>query len=251
MMDFRGLAKTSIVGFRRLVKLLSRLDRESIVSQYIRGNGLEVGALHNPVRVPKSVNVCYVDRMTAAELRTHYPELASRTLVPVDIIDNGETLATIPDASQDFVIANHFLEHCQNPIGALKNMFRVVKAGGIVYLALPDKRFTFDANRPVTSFDHLLRDFTEGPSWSRKEHFLEWAALVEKQSGEEAVALRAKELMQQDYSIHYHVWTQEAMFDFLLNLKRTCGFTFDVEAFLQNEGECIFVLRKAGAFKRP
>lgn len=245
VIDFRGLAKTSIIGFRRLVRLLSQLDRESIVSQYIRGDGIEIGALHNPVRVSRSVRVKYVDRMSESGLREHYPELAARRLVPVDIIDNGETLATIQDGSQDFVIANHFLEHCQNPIGALDNMFRVVKTGGIVFLALPDKRFTFDVDRPVTPFEHMLRDFTEGTAWSREGHFIEWVTFVEKPRGEEAVLNRVKELMDQDYSIHFHVWTQETVFDFLLKLKQQCGFRFDVEVFLQNEGECIFVLRKA------
>ena len=37
-------------------------------------------------------------------------------------MDDGERLATIADATQDFVIANHFLEHCQDPLGALGNM---------------------------------------------------------------------------------------------------------------------------------
>ena len=61
-----------------------------------------------------------------------------------------ESLATIPDGSQDFVIADHFIEHCQDPISALTIHFRVLKTGGILYMAVPDKRFTFDKDRPVT-----------------------------------------------------------------------------------------------------
>ena len=90
----------------------------------------------------------YVDRMTVAELRRQYQELAGDPLVETDIIDNGEQLTTIRDETQDFVIANHFIEHCQNPIQTFQNLFRVLKPGGVLYVAVPDKRFTFDADRP-------------------------------------------------------------------------------------------------------
>ncbi len=69
---------------------------------YLRGHGIEIGALHRPHRVPGSANVKYVDRMTVPDLRRQYPELAAEKLLPVDIVDNGERLATIADRSQDF-----------------------------------------------------------------------------------------------------------------------------------------------------
>src|SRR5262245_16441069 len=88
--------------------------RETIASVFLRGNGIEIGALHQPLKVPDGVQVRYVDRMPTAELKTHYPDLASLPLVEIDVIDNGETLGALADASEDFAIANHFLEHCQN-----------------------------------------------------------------------------------------------------------------------------------------
>jgi len=87
----------------------TRIDRKTLASIYLRGHGIEIGALQFPVKLPRSVKVRYVDRLTVSELRKHYPELDSYKLVKVDILDDGETLATIGDASQDFVIANHFL----------------------------------------------------------------------------------------------------------------------------------------------
>jgi ubiquinone/menaquinone biosynthesis C-methylase UbiE len=40
----------------------------------------------------------------------------------------------LADSSQDFVIANHLLEHLPDPIGALKEWYRVLRAGGTLFL---------------------------------------------------------------------------------------------------------------------
>ncbi len=156
------------------------LSRHEIAVGYLTGTGLEIGALHNPLSVPADVTVRYVDRLTLEELRRHYPELDRTSIAAPDIIDNGEILASLPDASFDFVIANHMIEHSQDPITALKNWLRVIKPGGIVYLAVPDKRYTFDKDRPITSIDHLMRDYRDGGQRSKKDHFDEWVKLVYK-----------------------------------------------------------------------
>ena len=136
--------------------------RRQIAWRYLSGNGIEIGALHSPLIVPPNAQVLYVDRMTVADLRNIYPELAAYNLVDVDIIDDGETLSSIADNSYDFVIANHMIEHCQNPIGTIEQHLRVLKSNGILYMAVPDKRYTFDRDRHVTFLEHLLQDYTEG-----------------------------------------------------------------------------------------
>jgi SAM-dependent methyltransferase len=220
-------------------------DRAAIADKYLKGSGIEIGALHSPLKAPPSASVKYVDRMSVPDLRKQYPELNDLELVDTDIIDDGERLDSVRDSTQDFVIANHFIEHCQNPLKALSNMLRVLREGGLLYLAVPDKRFTFDVDRPVTPLDHILRDFEEGGEWSRRRHFEEWARFVNKKDGAE-VEERADELMGIDYSIHFHAWTQLEMFEFILALDRKLGLRFDVEAFFKNGEECIFILRKAG-----
>ncbi len=57
---------------------------------FIGGNGIEIGTLHTPLRVPRSAKVTYVDRLSASDLRKQYPELNSKELAHVDIIDDGE-----------------------------------------------------------------------------------------------------------------------------------------------------------------
>ena len=127
--------------------------REAIAAAFLHGEGIEIGALHQPLVVPSSVRVKYVDRMTAPDLRRQYVELAALPLVETDIVDNGELLGTIGDGTQDFVIANHFIEHCQNPLLTVQNLLRVLKPGGVVYMAVPDKRFSFDVDRPCTTLN--------------------------------------------------------------------------------------------------
>jgi len=217
--------------------------RRDIAFQYLKGEGIEVGALHAPLQVPEGVKVHYVDRMSLSDLRKQYPELGGVALVEADIVDNGETLSSIADNSWDFAIANHMIEHCQNPIGALENFLRVVKPGGLVYMGVPDKRYTFDIDRPLTSLDHLIRDYKEGPEWSRLAHYEEYVRLVDK-FPEEQVAQRMQHLLDIDYSIHFHVWTAETFPELLAYCQENLSSSFEIELFQENSGEMIMILRK-------
>jgi predicted SAM-dependent methyltransferase len=216
-------------------------NRREIAKRYLHGDGIEIGALHNPLEVPKSARVRYVDHLSVDELRQHYPELAGEPLVDVDVIDDGERLSTIVAATQDFVIANHFLEHCEDPLGALGNMIRVLRVGGALYLAVPDKRYTFDVDRPVTPTDHLLRDHREGPEASRRGHYEEWARLVDKVEEPEA---HASALLERGYSIHFHAWTQAELLDLIRAAADELELDFDIELMLKNGHEVVFVLRR-------
>lgn len=217
--------------------------RRDIAFQYLSGEGIEIGALHAPLEVPAGVKVHYVDRMSVSDLRKQYPELAAVNLVEADIVDNGETLSSIADNSWDFVIANHMIEHCQNPIGTLENFLRVLKPGGLVYMGVPDKRHTFDIDRPLTSLDHLVRDYNEGPEWSKLGHYEEFIRLVDK-SPEEQVAARMQHLLDIDYSIHFHVWTAESFPELLEYCQKQLGFCFTIEFSQENSMEVIMILRK-------
>lgn len=219
------------------------IARRNIITElFVHGDGIEIGALHNPLQVPLNAHVKYVDRMPVNELKQQYPELGSLKLVHVDIVDDGEVLRTIKDSSQDFVIANHFIEHCQNPIQALQNMLRVLRSGGILYFAVPDKRFTFDIDRPVTPFSHIEFDYLHGPEGTRKQHFEEWSRFVNKTIGDDAVQDEVAHLMKIDYSIHFHVWTQTEILEFIIQSKKYLS--FGIEMIHQNHHEVICVLTK-------
>jgi SAM-dependent methyltransferase len=218
------------------------LRRAELAARWLKGSGIEIGALHQPLQVPADASVTYIDRKTVAEARVHYPELANCELVEPDIIDDGEHLASIPDGSQDFVIANHFIEHCEDPIAALGNALRVLRSGGILYLAAPDKRRTFDQKRPLTTLEHLDRDHREGPGWSRVSHYREWARLVNDSKN---VDEEARHLQAIDYSIHFHVWTSDSFRAFLEHGERSWP-AFELVEFVEHDIEFVAILRKQG-----
>jgi len=212
---------------------------------YLQGEGIEIGGLHDPLEVPLGVRVCYVDRLPEDHLRQQYPLLDNKPFVTVDIVDDVHKLLSIADDSQDFVIANDVLEHLENPLLAIKNMLRVVKNDGIIYMSLPDKRYTFDVDRPVTPLKHLFRDYNGQPDRSREADFEEYARLTEKIKGEEEVKRRTKEMMETDYSIHFHVWTQMEILELLVAVKRRMNLPFDVELIYCLGHEVIVILRKS------
>ena len=239
------MGKALAVAVRKFVRdVIRQLDRETVARIYLKGDGIEIGALHNRLAVPPSVHVRYVDRMSTPDLRRQYPELAALDLVDVDIVDDGERLTTIGAATQDFLIACQVLEHCQNPLFTLEQWLRVLKDGGVLFMSLPDKRFSFDVDRQATSIDHLLRDYHEGPEWSRRQHFDEWVRLVEHVAPHN-VQTRTDELMRVDYSIHFHAWTQADMLDLVATARRLFR-CFEIELFLKTdfEVEQVIVLRK-------
>ena len=217
--------------------------RNRLARKYLAGSGIEIGALHLPLMVPEGTKVRYVDRAPADQLRMSYPELGIFRLTPVDIIDNGETLDAIAPASQDFIIANHFVEHCENPIKTIMIHVSRLKPGGILYLAVPDKDRTFDRRRPVTPLDHVIKDFQDGPEWARFEHYREWARLVEKVPEAKAED-RARELIRRHYSIHYHVWRQTDFQDMLGYMRTGLKPGFSIQETASCRNEFIFILRK-------
>jgi SAM-dependent methyltransferase len=181
-------------------------------------------------------HVRYVDRLPVDEQRRQYPELADRPLAPVDVLGNAQDLSGFGDASLDFVIANHLLEHLEDPIAGLLEFQRVLKPGGVVYLALPDQRLTFDRNRELTSVEHLVRDHDDGGTTSRRDHYLDWAHNV--------VGVRPEDLeswleaiMAQQYSIHFHCWQPDTFLDFLIAVREKYGIDFEVVAFAPPEEE--------------
>jgi len=217
--------------------------RRRLANRYLRGVGLEIGALHRPLRVPAGATVRYVDRLDQPALRAEYPELAGRELVRVDVIDDGEKLESQQDGSADFIIANHFIEHAEDPLGTLASHLRVLRPGGILYLAVPDRRRTFDADRDPTPLEHIVHDHIEGPSSSRRAHHEEWARLVEHVSPGEVTA-RVCVLEERNYSIHFHVWTPEEFSELLRYAREEERLPLAVEAVQENEHEFIAIVRR-------
>ena len=224
------------------------INREIIANTYLNGSGIEIGALHNPLNVTGNAKVKYVDRLSKSDLYQHYPELVNLPLVDIDIIDDGEHLSSFNESQLDFIVANHFLEHCENPILTLLNFYRTLKENGIVYLAIPNKELTFDKNRNRTPLNHLINDYLNGPASSRYDHYLEWAKFVDPLFGriftiDEEVD-RALTLMKQTYSIHFHVWTSIDIIELFNYLNTRMNVYLEIIFFANLDDEMVFVLKK-------
>jgi predicted SAM-dependent methyltransferase len=232
--------------------------RVELARRYLRGHGLEIGALNLPLDVPPQAQVSQVDRMTVDDLRRHYPEMAELELSEVDVVDDGETLATIAEDTQDFIVANHFLEHTADPIGTIATHLGKLRPGGILFYAVPDKRYSFDFARPLTPLEHMVLDHEEGPERSRRDHYDEWARFVSVSDAQRAdpefaqqAEHHARQLEAADYSIHTHVWTQASFLGLLLHCRERLGDAFDIEAAVQHSLELVVILRKRGAWPEP
>lgn len=241
--------------------------RERVANGYLMGSGIEIGAFASPLKVPSSASVTYVDNCTTTEALTSLSVcglthkdfgVEEVGLVAPDIIDDGQFLRSVGDNTQDFVIANHVLEHYEDPLSGFKNILRVTKHGGTVYLALPDMRRCFDRVRVPTPIEHVLRDYEEGPEWSRAQAFREFGevfvtegmdkGLFPKLSGHERerfIEERISELEAARFSIHFHAWTPDSMMEMFLTAKRHLKLNFEFELMQQNGDEVLFVFRKS------
>lgn len=239
--SIKSIIKNIII--RRFMPKSSADAREYLAIKYLIGSGIEIGALCSPLSVPYGVQVKYVDRLSVKDLRSQYPELKNSACVEVDIIDDGQTLTKVPSDSCDFVIANHFLEHCEDPISAIKTFLRVLKTGGVLYMAVPDKRYTFDAGRPVTALQHIVKDHEEGPALSRQQHLDEWRALVDNKFKDDPA--RSVEVLKDDsYSIHFHVWTYLELMELMAYLRDGLRLGLELREFVFTGRDGIFIIEK-------
>lgn len=124
--------------------------------RYCVGHGLEIGgSAHNPFGLNTS-NVDLTDSVDTVFKRGEIEVCGSA--LPVDIVASGDALP-VPDASQDFVVSSHVLEHFANPVKALLEWYRVVRPGGVIFMIVPHKERTFDAKCPRTPLRHLIDDY--------------------------------------------------------------------------------------------
>lgn len=195
------------------------MDHRISAVTLLTGYGLEIGAMHNPTQVPADCVVDYFDVVTKAEAMALFPELPPESFrIDPKYLGDLDTggLAQIEDGRFDFVILNHVIEHVANPIKVVDELFRVVRAGGRVLIACPDKRFTFDRDRDLTDFEHLRNEYEAGVTVVTDAHYLDFLAKVHPEvmaSPPEVLAHHVAGVRQRRE--HAHVWDSASFRDFL------------------------------------
>lgn len=123
--------------------------------------GLEIGALAKPVITKDEGRIYYADYTTTEQLKEYSvndPNVDISKIVDIDFIWGEKTLReSIPQNMDfDYVIASHVIEHVPDVIGWLNEIQEVLKIGGTVSLAIPDKRYTFDYFRKESTVAELI-----------------------------------------------------------------------------------------------
>lgn len=139
-------------------------DRLDILRAHVdvsKGRGLEIGPLANPIVTREMGKIFYVDHASTEDLRKKYkpdPGVDENKIVDVDFVWGDKSLAeAVGDAAPfDYVIASHVLEHSPNLIGWLEEIFGILRPGGRLSVALPDRRVTFDVRRRDSDISEVV-----------------------------------------------------------------------------------------------
>lgn len=114
---------------------------------------LEIGALNAPV-FGNSANVRYADRFSTEELAERYPHKSN--IRNVDYVLSRTRFSELIPERFECIIANHVIEHVPDLITWFDQIGVLVESEGWAFLAIPDKRYTFNIIRPLTTFADLL-----------------------------------------------------------------------------------------------
>jgi SAM-dependent methyltransferase len=146
----------------RNAKILGNIDKAML--------GIEVAPWLAPL-APKSegYNVRTLDVFDRATLLARAktsPETSHRDmslLEDVDYVGSATEIATlIPYAdhgSFDYIVSAHNFEHIPNPIKFLQGCAKILKRGGVLSMAVPDRRACFDYFRPNTQIGDWLEAY--------------------------------------------------------------------------------------------
>jgi SAM-dependent methyltransferase len=236
--------------------------RKEVAARHLRGAGIEIGAMHFPLPVAEDVKVTYVDRISKQEAIRRYPGLDPSRMVTPGIIEDGFTLASVPERSQDFVIANHVLEHSPNPLQALRNWVRVLRPGGALYVTVPVAEKCFDRGRPETTVGHMVEDYRLCGESRFEEfrarnfaHYDEWVRIsapnVARDEGRtppamtpEEIAAEIRHLAQSEEEIHFHTFSPASFAELLGAFRKLVDPSVGIAEVVDVGGEVIAVLRK-------
>jgi SAM-dependent methyltransferase len=190
------------------------------LGRHLLGSGIEIGPGPYPFReLSPDVTVRFVDRWESAEHEalTSQPGPGAKYVEPDVIADfNTDRLGFFADASEDFVIASHVLEHLADPIGFIAEIHRVLRPGGVTLVLLPDRHRTEDRFRRPTPLDHLVAEFRAGVTEVSDDHLIEFMKDRGKSLRGSAEDRRAALETMRKKSIHVHCWDAEEFLPVLL-----------------------------------
>jgi SAM-dependent methyltransferase len=152
------------------------MDRRQEILRHIAPGtrGIEVAPWHNPIVLPggehAAVALDLFDRPTLVVRAKADPAIdrgAIGKIGEVDLVGSACEIAELArarfgaEARFDFVLSSHNLEHLPDPVRFLRGCETVLAPGGVVAMAVPDKRACFDFFRPHSGTGELLEAWHE------------------------------------------------------------------------------------------
>lgn len=139
--------------------------------------GIEIGPWFAPL-APKreGFNCLTLDVFDGATLRDkargdpNIPQAQVPLIEEVDLLGTSTEIAQLVASKEalgsfDYVVSSHNFEHLPNPIKFLRGCGEVLKLGGLVTMAIPDRRTCFDHFRP----NSRLSEWIEADLENRKQ----------------------------------------------------------------------------------
>jgi hypothetical protein len=148
--------------YDRKRQLLSEISKDDLI--------IELGPLHNAIAAKRDGwQTTIVDHDSQAEIINKYkndPAVDINLIEEVDIIWKQGPLAEAFSPTQyhtfQAIIASHVIEHIPDFIGFFQSAQHLLNPdSGVLVLAVPDKRFCFDAFRPVSTTGRILEAHTQ------------------------------------------------------------------------------------------
>ena len=143
------------------------MDRNSVLLAGLDGSmlGLEIGAGPKPIaRKAAGWNVKVVDHATQAALREKYQshsQVDINQIEEVDIVWSAQALHDCVGPEEhhtfDYCLASHVVEHIPDLLTFFHSMETLLSPSGVLSLAVPDKRFCFDAFKPISTTADVLQ----------------------------------------------------------------------------------------------
>ncbi len=156
-----------------IIKKYIFIDQNSIILGIGEGCRQTIPNEH----VKKFYNCDYFTNEEILEERgiSHESNLLNKSIMNIDFVckDNNYVSAINKENFFDVIISNHCFEHLDNFIDTFKQMNKLLKNNGYLFITLPDKKYSFDHLRNNTEISHLIHDFIYNDKNQHKQHLIE------------------------------------------------------------------------------
>jgi SAM-dependent methyltransferase len=150
-----------------------KMDRRAQLLKYITKDqkGIEIGPWFAPLAPKREGYNCLsfdiFDTDTLKRIAEQDPGIPKNQINDIENVDIVGSAVNIRDViaahgdlgSFDYIVSSHNFEHLPDPVRFLQGCECVLKADGMLSMAIPDKRTCFDYFRPISTLGSWLEAF--------------------------------------------------------------------------------------------